>query len=111
MSEKTLKFNLEENGIFTVSYYRLEKEMQTMQESLMQGRRTSEPVKLNNFSKSETVLNKFAATTNGVAANDLKHRAQQANTVQTLVVGTTTATAASPPKGNGFCLTGPVTDL
>lgn len=73
-----------------------------MQESL--GRRTSstsdQPIKLNNFSKSETVLNKFAAKTNGVASR----QAQQASSVQTVA-------AASPPKGNGFCLSGPVTDL
>ena len=77
-----------------------------MQESL--GRRQSEPVKLNNFSKSETVLSRTAS--NGLGGDPRK--AQQANTVQTVVVGTTVSPAvASPPKGNGFCLTGPVTDL
>lgn len=71
--------------------------MQNMQES----RRASEPpVKLNNFSKSETVLNKFNATTNGVMSKGQ----QQGISVQT-------TSAASPPKGNGFCLSGPVTDL
>lgn len=78
--------------------------MQNMQDSM--GRRTSEPIKLNHFSKSENVLNRFAATNGGNGVADVK---QRANTVQTVVVGSTVAT--SPPRGNGFCLTGPVTDL
>lgn len=75
---------------------------------MQESRRASEPpVKLNNFSKSETVLNKFNATTNGVMTKGQ----QQGNSVQTVLVGSTTTLAASPPKGNGFCLSGPVTDL
>lgn len=87
--------------------------MQNMQDSLRE--RRTDPVKLNNFSKSEVTLNKFA---NG---GDFKvqRQQQQANTVQTVVVGSTTRVAVGqenngeqlPPKGNGFCLTGPVTDL
>lgn len=98
--------------------FRLEKEMQSMQESL-KNRRPSEPIKLNNFSKSEAVLNRQHSQSNGEQHHQVttvKGKPQQANTVQTIVVGTTTSTAAaaaaaSPPKGNGFVLKGPVTDL
>lgn len=95
---------------------RLEKEMQNMAESM--GRRTSEPIRLNHFSRSETVLNnnKFSGTNGGGVTEMKPARSQQANAVQTLVVGReVSATAAalppSQPKTNGFCLTGPVTDL
>lgn len=85
-----------------------------MQQTQSGGRRTSEPIKLNNFSKSDAALNKFLATNGGDGMKS--QRGHQANTVQTLVVGTTTGSltaglATSPPKGNGFSLTGPVTDL
>lgn len=83
--------------------------MNLLQESLT---RKSEP-KLNNFSKSENVLTKFStAAANGASDANRKapHPTANATTVQTLVVGSTTTTQ-SPPKGNGFLLTGPVTDL
>lgn len=77
--------------------------------------------RLRNFSKSETGLNKFGAAQKQRQQNEMEVR-QQANTVQTLVVGSTTTAAAgggqpmmqqqqSPAKGNGFSLKGPVTDL
>lgn len=92
--------------------------MQNMQDSLRE--RRTDPVKLNNFSKSEVTLNKFA--NGGDFKVQRQQHQQQANTVQTVVVGSTTRVAVGqenngqqqeqlPPKGNGFCLTGPVTDL
>lgn len=93
--------------------------MQNMQDSLRE--RRTDSIKLNNFSKSEVMLNKFPNGGDLRVPRHQQQQPQQANSVQTLVVGSTTRVAVgdhsgqqqqqTPPKGNGFCLTGPVTDL